>query len=186
MSSNKGTTSSCLAVFLCFGEKTKIGCAASIDSAARCLDLSPKNLEQLLESSDERLERYSRTRASPKLNTFPLSSCELLARFRFNNPLLTDDVDTEAFTFTGVWMDEVPANVKFANYTGCGKIIFSSTIKMIKAYKNKYTVIFTLLNLNCVCVQECFQSIFHSKKNDSSIQNYKTYGSIFIQAEFVN
>jgi hypothetical protein len=129
MSSNKGTTSSSLPVFFCFGEKTKTGCAASAGSAVRCLDLSPGDLEQLLESSDERLERYSRTRASPKLNTFPLSSCELLARLHFNIPPLTDDVDTEAFTFTGVWMDEVPANVKFTTYIGCVNIILASTLK---------------------------------------------------------
>lgn len=88
-------------------------------------------------------------------------------------------------------MDEVPANVKFANYIGCVNIIFVSTFKMIKTYKNKYTVIVTLLNLNCISAQEFFlihPSIFCSekKKKDSNIQNCKTYGSIFFQAGIVN
>lgn len=85
-------------------------------------------------------------------------------------------------------MDEVPANVKFANYIGCVKIIFASTLKMIKAYKNKYTVIVTLLNLTAFVYKNFFRSIllYSVLKNDSNVQNCKTYGSIFMQAEFVN
>jgi hypothetical protein len=76
-------------------------------------------------------------------------------------------------------------------YIGCVNIILASTIKMIKAYKNRYIVNVTLLNLNCINVQEFFSIlpfIFCSekKKNDSNIQNCKLYGSIVLQAEIVN
>jgi hypothetical protein len=98
------------------------GCASSEDPPARYFDPSSEDLQELLESSDERLDRYSRTCASRKLKTFPLSSCELLACLCLNTRPLTDD-DPEVFTFSSVWIDEVPASVKFTAYIIFGHII---------------------------------------------------------------